>query len=304
MWFGILALLAANVLGGAISPLFVKLGTREVPPFTFTTLRFLLAIIVFLPFFLRGYKNLKLKDVKIISFFSVFFALNLVLYAIGLQYTTIIISQTFYTLVPLIVGILAYFILKEKFTKNKIVGTVISFAGIIFILFQSLQKQEMFTFGTPVGNLIIFAAVLCWSFYLVFSRKLTKKYPATTTSFFSFFVTFVIAMPFIYTEPSSRNIINGTITPLAWISLLVTGTVSSALMFFLIQYGVKKTSAFTASVFSYFAPLLAAITAVPFANEKINLNLILGGILIVFGVFYATTWETFKKRYNSNLWKI
>jgi drug/metabolite transporter (DMT)-like permease len=60
-------------------------------------------------------------------------------------------------------------------------------------------------------------------------------------------------------------------------------------MLFLTQYGIKHTNAFLGSVFLYLGPLFAAVTAIPLLGEQVTTNLIIGGVLILGGVFYATT---------------
>lgn len=295
MWMGLVALFIANFIGGALSPLFVKLGIREFPPITFTTLRFIIATLVFLPFFIQRREKLSLKDNINLSKNSIFFSINVALYAIGLQYTTVIMSQIFYTLVPIIVGVLSYFILKEKFTKNKIIGSFLAFAGIIFLLAESIQKQQLLTFGTPLGNLIIFLAVISWSFYIVLSKRLTSIYSPVTTSFYSFILTMIILGFIMPIELSVSSFDINSVTSSGIFSLLGVGIISSAVSFSLIQFGIKRTTAFSASIFQYLAPLFALTTAIPILGEKPTLPLIIGGLLIIFGVFYATTYPYAKR---------
>src|SRR3989344_6138599 len=110
-----------------------------------TSLRFVVATIIFLPFYLRTKKPLSKHDIITISKYSIFFALNVAIFSIAIQYTTAIMSQILYTLVPVIVMILSYFILKEKLTIQKIVGLAIAMTGIAFLLYQSASKEESLT---------------------------------------------------------------------------------------------------------------------------------------------------------------
>lgn len=291
MFVGVGVLFLANFIGGAITPLFVKIGTRELSPFIFTFFRFFVASIVFLPFFLKNYERITKKQAATIGFFSLFFGLNATLYAIGLMHTTIIASQILYTLVPVVVGILSYFLNKEKFTVYKIVGGLIAFSGVCLLIFESFQKSQNVSLGTPLGNLIVISAVLCWSFYLVVSKKLTKTFKPTTTSFYSYVITALILSPFFVFEAFSGKLYSIHIsTPEIW-AISVTGTISAALMFYLMQVGIKKTSAFVASLFFYFAPFFSSLTAIPYLHEKITPLLVIGGTLIIIGVFVASTLE-------------
>src|SRR5581483_1412911 len=294
MLSGILALLVAGVIGGQ-TPLFLKFGLKDFPPLLFTCLRFLIATIVLLPIFLSRKEKLKKPDVKQLSFYSLFFAGNAAIFSIAVQYTTVIMSQILYTTVPLVVAVLSYFILGEKFTKYKIIGLIIAICGIGILIQNSASKNEVLSFGTPIGNILTLTAVLSWSAYMVLSKKLTKKYTPVTTSFVSYVITFLVLLFFIPFEQRVRPFTISQVTLSGILALLAVGIISSALGFFLIQFTIKKTSAFTASFFQYLGPLSGALTAIPFLGEKLTGGLLISGGLVVIGVFFATTYGYIKK---------
>lgn len=288
---GIIALFIANFIGGALSPLFVKLGIHEFPVLTFTTLRFLIATVVFFPFLLLTKRKFDKKHVKQLIFYSIFFTGNAILYGVGLQFTTALVSQVLYTTVPIFTGIFSFVILRERFGINKIIGAIIAMSGVGFLIFQSFKNANNVSFGTFHGNFIIILAILSWSLYLVLSKKLTSFYSPTITSFTSYLLTLVIAGFLMPLEWFVRPFSLQTITVTGMLSLIGVGVISSAFSFFLIQYGVKKTTPFTASLFFYLAPLFSSLTAIPFLHEKITPQLVFGGLLITTGVFLATTYE-------------
>lgn len=300
MWLGILALLAAGFIGGQSSFL-LKIALHDFPPLFLTEIRFIVAALVFLPFFLKQKSNISKKGVRDLFLHSIFFSLNVGILSIAIQYTTAILSQILYTLVPLIVIVLSYKLLKERFTKNKIIGLFIAMLGVGFLIFQSVSKSEILTFGTPLGNLLTLAAVLSWSFYMVISKNLTKKYTPATTSFFSYVTTIVLLFFTLPFENLVRPIIFSNITLVGLGSVLTLGILSSALMFFLIQYSIKKTSPFSASFYQYLGPISAAFTAFPLLGEKPTHGLVIGGVLTMIGVFYATTFPMFRKKKGSVL---
>lgn len=298
MGFGILALFIANFAGGAVTPLFVKLGVGEIPPVTYTVLRFLIALIAILPFFLiqKGPKFDR-QSIKLILLNSLVFSVNVVLFSIGIQYTGVVMSQILYAFVPIIVAFLAHFLLDEKITRNKLFGSSIAFVGLVFLIDQSITGQQDI-FGKPLGNFIIMIGVLLWSFYITLSKKITKRNSEISLSTANFFTAVVVLSMLVPFELSAKSFSISHISGLGLTSLLITGIFSSAFVFTLIQVGIKRVGAFIASLFMYLGPLAAAITAVPFLNEKITLNLGIGAFLILFGVFYATTYGKLRQRYG------
>lgn len=292
---GFLALLIAYFIGGALSPLFAKIGTREFPPLLFTELRFLLAIIIVLPFYLKQKVKINLKKDKLLLFNCLFFIINVSLFNIGIQFTTTIMSQILYTTVPLFVAVLAFTLLQEKISINKIVGLIIGGIGVGILLLRSFGDQQM-TFGEPLGNFLILVAVISWSVYAVLSKKVSTKHSPLTISFFNFVCAAIVLLFLVPVEAFIRPLSPDDVTMRGILSLLGIAILSSAVMTSLIQFGIKKVSALNASLFVYFVPLFSAITAVLILHEKITVHLVLSGLLIIAGVFYATTYELLKKK--------
>lgn len=204
-------------------------------------------------------------------------------------------SQILYTLIPVLVGILSYFLLKEHFTLHKLFGSVIALSGVLLLIQQSITAQKTLTFGTFFGNMIILVAVFMWSFYIIFSKNLTKTYTPETTSFFSFIITTVLLFVISPIEWFFHPFVIDRITVIGLGSLFGVAIFSSAIMFYLKQIGIHRTTAFTASLFQYMAPLFASLTAIPILKEQPTIVLIIGGAFIIVGVFYATTFDTMKK---------
>lgn len=301
MWLGLLALLVAQFIGGAGGPLAIKLGVKEFPPLTFTFLRFFFATIILLPIYLREKNKPSRVDWKNLFTKSIFFSFNAAFFSIGIQYTTAIMSQILYTLVPVIVLFFAYVLLKEKITMPKIVGLVVSSIGVSFLIEQSIEKADLFSFGHPLGNFFVLCAVFSWAFYFVFSKQLQKKYSIATITFSNFLTAVVILSLTIPFELYVRPLVLKDITIVGIGSLLYVAVFLSAIMIFLMQFGVKRTNAFSASLFSYMGPLFALFTAIPFLGERLTIGLVVGGVLILTGVFYATTYEQVRKQIRSVL---
>lgn len=243
MWYGIAVLLLANFLGASINPTFIKLGLRELPIFTYSALRFLIAALVFLPIFLTSKKiAFDRKHVARLTLYTLLFPLNIIFFGLAIQQTTVMMTQILYTMVPLVVGLISYFVLGEKVKRNTIAGALISFSGVSFLIFQSVQKQESLAFGTPMGNFLCIIAVLCWASYIAFSKRLVHHYSPVTTSFFSFVFTAILTSIFAPFELLAKPLQIAQISPMVWLGLVLVGVGGSAIMYFLMQVGIKKAA--------------------------------------------------------------
>lgn len=302
MWIGFFALLVASIIGGSFGPFFIKLGIREFPPFTFTAIRFIIASFVFLPFYLKNKeKILTYGDYKELFLKSLFFVGNAGFFSLGISHTTLIMSQILFTLTPIIVLICSYFLLEETITKERIIGLVLAFFGVGFLIHQSFVRGDTNSIGTLSGNIFVFLAVVSFALYFIFSKSLQKKYKTTTISFFNLFVAMIVFTFLTPFELMVQPLIFSKITFVGIGSVFGAAIILSALMFFLVQFGIKRTGPVTASLFQYLAPFFASLIAIPILNERPTITLVIGGMLIIVGVFYATTYYPLKKHIQSVL---
>ncbi len=298
MTSGIISLLFAYIIAGAFSPILVKLGVREFPPLIFTFLRFAMASLVMMPFFLRQ-KKVKLIYDKLAITNSLFFAANMALFSVAIQYTTAIMGSIIYTLVPIFVVTMDFFA-GEKPDKNKIIGAVIAFSGLLFLIYQSIAEVNTLSFGTPKGNLLVFLASLTWAGYFFVSRRAHYTSSPINISMTNFVFTTLVLVPLLPLEASFRSFNLASISWIGIAAVLGTGVLSSALYIFLLQIGIKKLGSFIASLFGYIAPFFTTLTAIPVLGEKVTPATVIGGLLVLSGVFYATTYPIWL---NKNYWK-
>lgn len=294
-----LHLLFLGQVFGAFLPTAIKFGVRDFSPFMFTFLRFLVASILFLPAFFilkSNKKHLGLKDFPKALLLGLFFFANVGLYSIGIQYTTVLMAQTIYVATPIVVGLLDFFFLREKISKEQLIGLVIAMCGVGFLLIESQLKQQTLTFGTIHGNLIMMLGVLGYSCFLIYSRKLSKQFSPTSIAFASFYATGLWMTPFMLFDVSKGQAVLHHISFSSGISVFVAAFVGTILSYTLFQFGVAKVSAFVAAIFQYLSPLLAGIVSAIFLGEKPTIVFVIGSIIILSGVFYATTFK-YVKRY-------
>lgn len=298
----ILAVFLLNALIGGTNPAFVKAALTEFPPITLVFLRSLLAALVTLPLIYSQWSKIKtFSEKKLLFISSLLFAGNWLFFSIGLQSSSIIMSQIIYMMTPLIVAILGYFFLKEVISKNQILGLILAIFGMSILIYGSIKSQDILSFGTPLGNFILIISKICWALYLVTSRKVSKSYNPLTILFFNFTTATLVALLIIPFELSIRHFDLTNVSATGFFSLLALALISSVLVFFLYQWLIKHTSAFIPSLLSYPVALVAGIIGIIFFGEKLTVTLILGGALIMLGVFLATTYQ-YAKKLMSNIW--
>lgn len=300
MFFGLISLFIGQLFGNTIVPIGTKIAAPLTGAVIFVFLRFAVATgILFILLLFSKRKKIKTSAYKGFAFLGVLLAINVILFVIGIAYTTIIMAVLIYSLTPILVGIAGHFFLDESLTKQKIAGLIVAFTGLLFLLNQSLTNSQQNTFGEPLGNVLIFIAMLSYSYYVFQSRKILhiQNNHALQTTFLTFLFTTICIVIVLLGEVALSNIAIKPLPQEGILGFLLVGGGSVAQYLFL-QIGIKRTNAFTASFFQYVAPFIAGAAAIPLLHEQVTLSLITGGMLILTGVFIATTYEKINRLYK------
>ena len=282
----ILVFVLLSVIGGTNAPL-VKNGLKDFSPNTLVFLRFALASLILLPFVLKEKVNFRKSSFKYLILGSSFMGINVILYAIGLQYTSIMMSQLIYVPKGLFVAVLGYILLKEVLSKNQKIGLVLTMAGMSILVYGSIQTQDVLSFGKPFGNLLILIGFFCSATYYVLSRKVSKDYSPLFITFLSFVFATIISTPFATYEYLSSGSV-GNIDSASILNLLALVIFSSIAVYYLAQWIIKHSSAYTAALALYMNFLVASVLGIVYFGEKLTLSFIIAASLIIFGVYIST----------------
>ena len=287
----LIAIIIAGVLGG-IGPIYSKVALTEFTPFQIVFVRFFLAFLILLP---TGVITKKLhfdkSDLLYLTFISLLFAGNILLFMVGLQYTTSIASQLLYLLTPAFVIVLSSFILKHRIEGKHVLSIVAGFSGGLLLVFRSDNAALSQSLGNMKGNIMILSAVICWSLYVTLSKKLSHKYSPLSLIVLVNFVTGALALLLMIFKREDIVSAFSHAHMLPIINLLLLVVFNSILFFFLYQWAIKLVKPFSVSLSSYIGTLVTATLAIPLFGEKITAQLVISGLLI--GI---SSYLTFKKR--------
>jgi drug/metabolite transporter (DMT)-like permease len=273
----------AAILGGG-NAVATKIAIKEIPPFSFAFIRFCVASLCILPFFLRSNPKLG-KDFYKVILFSLFMTYNATIFTVGVALTTATISQVLYSFVPIIVAILGFYFFGEKLIKRKIAGILIGFFGaMIVILLPVLTNNAAFT-GNLLGNLIIFSAAVSVALYTALAKPFQNHYtPLQLTSFFIFtstIVTFFLAITDLSLHPRWWDNVSVNAVLLAGYG----GSLGTAIWYLLYLYVIKHSSPVSASTLLYLQPATAFVWAAFLIGEQLTVGLMIGVAITFLGLY-------------------
>ncbi len=180
------------------------------------------------------------------------------------------------------IGILGFFLLKEKMGILEFGGLFIGLSGCWLIFTQghlTALSHSKFT-----GNFLAACASFCWAFYSVWGKKtgIIEKYGAVLSTFWaslsgSLMLGIAIFLMKIPLDFDVRNIL---------ISVYL-GIVPAGIGFTLWFYSISRLKTVIPGIIQFLAPLTTALLAVILLRQSISMETVLGGLLIVAGVLFS-----------------
>jgi drug/metabolite transporter (DMT)-like permease len=283
----ILALIIANVIWGAASPIF-KYSLENIPPFTLAFIRFFFAAILFLPF-MKGFRagQLTRKDwfeILVGSFFGI--TINITFFFLGLQRTESINAPIIASAGPVFLFFLSALFLKEKLKRRVFTGMLISLSGVLLIILSPIFLDgKTYVIGEIIGNLFFVVATFGTVFHALFYKKVLEKIDAFKLTFISFLFSSVTFLPFMIWEGQTWSFAQININGI--IGIIFGVFLSSAAAYYLYNFGLSKINAQEVGLFAYVDPIVAILIAVPLLGEYPNLYFFIGSILVFSGIFIA-----------------
>lgn len=281
-----LALLGANIIYGANYTIAKEAMPEYVKPFGFIVLRCVGAVLLFWLFHaFTSKEKVEKKDLPKLALCALFgIAINQLLFFKGLSITTPINASILMTSTPILVLIVAAFLIKERVTPKKIVGIFLGLIGALMIIIMG----EDFSFGSETlpGDLLVFINASSYGVYLVMVKPFMQKYQPLTVIKWIFFFGFFMVVPFGYKE--FFEIDWPTIpTPILWaIVYVVVGL--SFFAYLLNTIALKHLSPSVVSIYIYSQPVFATTIAIALGRDHLTTLEIIAGILVFVGVYLVS----------------
>ena len=287
----ILAAIGASAIYGLNHTIAKGVMPAHIEAFGFIMLRVLGASILFWllsPFAPK--ERIDKKDYPRMLGCAVFgMCINMLFFFKGLSLSTPINSSVIVTLSPVMVLILASFILKEKITLIKGIGIALGLSGALALVLFSTDSVSNAP-NIPLGNLMFIINAFSYGFYLVIVKPLTKKYHAITLMKWLFLMGVILNLPVTYSEFTAVDWLNLPFDAIWRMAFVVAGTTFST--YLLNIYALKQLSASTISVFIYLQPLIAIIYAILVGADHLTTIKVAAGLLVFVGVYLVSFKKT------------
>ena len=274
----------------------VKEALVAFSPLTLIVLRFTLAIVLMLLVGVLFRRNevlgLQRVDKRDIPLFVLGGLFQPFLYFIFETYTyqsfaSPTIAEAMLSTQPIMAPILAFIILREKVTRNNVVGILISTMGMLLLL---LVGANNFALGNPWGVLLAVVTVSMSVGYTIILRRIPTRYSSLSIVFYVQLVALVLF--YAVWGVFDRQSLQDTIAPLSAdlspvIAVGYLAVFASVTAFILFCYTVRQIGVTRANVFNNVRPVFTALLMWVIFDEQLPIWKWVGIIVIVIGLFIS-----------------
>ncbi len=260
----------------------------DVPPFSLNFYRWFFAWLILAPFTIPEiiekkdyiFKNYKLFIILGVTSITIF---NSIVYY-SLNFTQVISGVLMISTIPVMIMLFSSILKIEKTNIFQIIGVFFSFAGVIMIITKAdIQILKNLDFNK--GDITMVVAMFSWALYSTLLKR--QKYEISQISLLQVVITFgllfLIPIYFIEYQIGSRIILEKPFILILSYVVLFPGLAS----FLLWIKGISLIGANRSGVFLHLMPILSAIMAMIFFNEKFMFYHMLGACFIITGILLS-----------------
>jgi drug/metabolite transporter (DMT)-like permease len=285
VWKAHLAVLTANVIYGANYSVAKQVMPAYFAPFGIIVLRVTGAIILFAILFSGKTERIRKEDwMRFVMCGITGVACNQLLFFKGLSLTSPIEAAIILTANPVLVLIASAILARERVTPMKALGILIGLCGALLLILQ--RPTDVENTGSVLGNLMILLNAAFYAVYLVIVRPLMQRYRASTVMLFVFLCGLLPVLPVGMNEVLAVDWMNVPAWAYWSLGFIVVG--ATFLAYILNAYALATVSSSVVSIYIYTQPFLAALIAIAWGKDELDVSKIISAALVFAGVWLTS----------------
>ena len=276
-------LLAFGAMLIGFAPIFVKWSMLSSSAIAFYRMFFAIPFLFIFNYAINKRLSFKVNNKSTIlytAFASLAFTTDLTLWHFSMTITSVSNATIIVNSAPIFVAILSFIIFKEKLSKGFLLSFLITYIGIIGLIYFSNNYNN----GKFLGDLLCLVAAFFYGVYLLIIAKLGKEKSLNIIFYTTFFCCIFSIIPMI--------IEGGNIFPASsfeWINLILLAFLCQFGGQYFITHAIGKISASSGSIGLLMQPITATILAVIIFTdqEKLNAIQVIFVLVAMFGIYLA-----------------
>jgi len=286
IWYIVLTL--TYIFWGTQAPA-LKALSREVPLSLMTFLRFFMACLAILPFFLavKNRKPIEKSDLKTMAFLGF---LGVALYGMinitGIKLSTAVNQAIILHTWPLVATVLAPFLINEKVGRWVYAGLTLGFIGLVVVVSEG-NLDSLIDSKYLLGNILIFLSGVTLALYSLFNKKYNHKYGGITMTFYSFLIGSFFLLLFMLISGDAKEITH--ISLKNWLLLFWAGVPTLALTWLIWFRAMREIGLVKANSFFLLIVPSGIFFSSLFLKETVTPLKLAGAALVLSGLYIVQT---------------
>lgn len=273
-----------------------RIGAQHMPGLFVSGIRQFVSGAILVSFFLiRGHHIpgwAVLKKISIQSIFLLCIANGLLTWSV--EYISGGLAAIIAALVPLFIALFTVWLSKcARITRWMVVGLVVGFAGVLTIFFDYLTQLQSRSF--LMGVILAILSTLSWSFGTVYTSKQKPPIDILFNVGLQMLIAGIIVL--VVCAITGKYISLTEVGTESWLALSYLIVFGSLVAYSAYVFVINKLPPTQVSVYAYINPIVAVVLGWALLSEKMNVNMIIGTIITLAGV-YLVNRETKKVQHE------
>ena len=288
-------LFAVTVWGASF--IATKVALQDVSPITVIWLRFAMGVVI-LGMAVAARGQFALPDRKEWGYFALLGFLGIAFHQ-WLQSTALLTSRASTTAwivatTPVFMALLGWLALKEGLSWFQVAGILLAALGVLLVVTDgNLASLALGRFGQP-GDVLVLVSSANWAVFSVLSRRGLNSQPATRMMFYVMTLGWGFTCLQLLAGPGFNEV--SSLTTHGWLGVCFLGIFCSGLAYLAWYDALQALPAARLGAFLYLEPPVAVVVAALLLAESVTWAALLGGGIILLGVWMVNRNHTPDKR--------
>ncbi|HAD82620.1 MAG: hypothetical protein A2509_01065 [Candidatus Edwardsbacteria bacterium RIFOXYD12_FULL_50_11] len=181
---------------------------------------------------------------------------------------------------PIFTLIASRLALREKITARKLLGIIVSFAGLFAVV--RWGTSDPINFNYLWGVLITLGAPISWAIYTIVGKPMMSR---EDPSLITMSAILWGSLPLVFFIPGNL----AQLPAPAWWALAFLTLVCTIFGFLVWSWALKHTEAARLGAVVYLIPLVTVLSGIFLLGENLTAGLVIGGMILIGGVVLAET---------------
>ena len=185
------------------------------------------------------------------------------------------------SMTPIMTMFVAAIFLKEPITWKKAGGVALSFAGVLWLIFQSTHAAGPVQ-TRPMGILLTITNALCFALYLGICRPVIQRYSVVTLMKWMFLFALIVSLPFSAGQIVALDY--AAVPAKVWWEVGYLIIFATFVAYFLIPLGQQRIRPTLVSMYGYLQPIIASAVGIAVGMDRLTWMKLLAALAVFAGV--------------------